>query len=425
MKFLSTRKKSLPASFSEGLFCGLAPDGGLHVPESWPVVDFASLDVESSLAEIALPVLAPFFSGDELEPHLQEICRSAFSFAAPLKTLNPKIQILELFHGPTLSFKDYGARFLSECFKRHAASAGAPVTILVATSGDTGSAVAAAFHQKPGVQVVVLYPKGGVSERQEKQLTGWGENVRSLRVAGSFDDCQNMVKTAFQNSALKSRWRLTSANSINIGRLLPQMVYFASASLRAQALYGTEPQLVIPSGNLGNAVAAFWAKKLGAPIGHVVLATNANTVLADFFKAGEFNPRASQNTLANAMDVGNPSNLERLTAMYPDIGGLQKVSSCVSISDDLIKETIRDSFNKWNMIICPHTATAVKAAQLLQLEHAVVAATAHPAKFDSIVSTIIGRPVPIPLQLSQLLDRDTVVQDISTDPRDLERILNG
>ena len=312
MRFLSTRRSAPPASLSEVLLRGTAPDGGLYVPEALPEGALAGCRPGRSLPETAEAVLGPFFEGDPLLPELPALCQAAFDLPAPLVPLGEEAFLLELFHGPTSAFKDFGARFLAACLRTLEPSGNPHRTVLVATSGDTGSAVASAFHGQPGVRVVLLYPDGRVSPRQAHQLGCFGDNVTALRVAGSFDDCQRMVKAAFADPGLAGL-RLTSANSISLGRLLPQMAYHAHAAFLAGEL-----NLVVPTGNLGNALAAVWARALGAPIGEVVLATNANRVLPEYFATGTYRPRPSVTTLANAMDVGDPSNFERLLWTLPD-----------------------------------------------------------------------------------------------------------
>jgi len=285
MNFISTRNAAPPAGLSAAIAAGLAPDGGLYVPAQLPPP--RALQAGPSLAETAVGLLSPFFAGDALAPELPAICREAFDFPAPLRALaTPHDHVLELFHGPTAAFKDFGARFLAACLARLRGGDARPLTILVATSGDTGAAVAAAFHRQPGLRVVVLYPDGRVSPRQAHQLGCFGENITALRVAGSFDDCQALVKRALNDGDLQSQAPLSSANSISLGRLLPQMSYYADTALRHHAASGQVLNLVVPTGNLGNALAAILARALGLPLGRIVLATNANRVLPDYFGGG-------------------------------------------------------------------------------------------------------------------------------------------
>ena len=367
---------------------------------------FEGLGRDGEIAEIAVELLRHFFVDDPLESELSSICRAAFNFPIPLTPMDVSTELLELFHGPTLAFKDVGARFLAECVSRgHSKKR---QTVLVATSGDTGGAVAAAFHGKPGVDVAILYPKGRISFEQEKQLTCWGDNVRAFSVRGVFDDCQRIVKEAFKNVEMKNRLSLISANSINAGRLLPQTVYYAASSLWYLRRHGKSPGYVIPSGNLGNAVAAFWTRKMGFPIREIVMATNANRTLADYYEAGIFRPRPTIATLANAMDVGSPNNMERLLALHPDFNELNKISSVVSVNDEAIRKTILKGTTKWNRDFCPHTATAVYARESLPSDHWIIVATAHPAKFASVV----GSKVKAPPALTAILSRESHYTEI-------------
>jgi threonine synthase len=309
MNVISTRRGATDLPLADALLGGTAPDGGLFVPARLPPGETLR---GATLPDSALAMLAPFFAGDRLESELPAMLVEAFTFPAPLVPLRNRGDfVVELFHGPTAAFKDFGARFLAACMRRlHPPGAGTR-TVLVATSGDTGGAVAAAFHRMHGVRVVLLYPDGRVSPRQAHQLGAFGENVTALRVAGTFDECQAMVKAAFADPEL-APLRLTSANSISLGRLLPQLAYHAHAAWAS----GGTLNLIVPTGNLGNAVAAVWARELGAPIGDIVLATNANKTLAEFFEGGAYHGRPSVPTLANAMDVGDPSNFERLSWTY-------------------------------------------------------------------------------------------------------------
>ena len=401
MRFLSTRRSAPPATLSEVLLRGTAPDGGLYVPEALPEGALTGLRPGRRLTETAEAVLRPFFEGDPLLAELPALCHAAFDSPAPLVPLGEEAFLLELFHGPTSAFKDFGARFLAACLKTLEPSGVPGRTVLVATSGDTGSAVAAAFHGQPGVRVVLLYPDGRVSPRQAHQLGCFGDNVTALRVAGSFDDCQRMVKAAFADPGLAGL-RLTSANSISLGRLLPQMAYHVHAAFLAGGL-----NLVVPTGNLGNAVAAMWARVLGAPIGEVVLATNANRVMADYFATGTYRPRPSVATLASAMDVGDPSNFERLLWTFPfprsSVAGL----AVETVEDREIEEVLRGSERRYARVFCPHTATAVRA---LERRHQAgstglwaAVATAHPAKFETVVEPLVGHPVQVPPALAALL----------------------
>jgi threonine synthase len=410
--FTSSRDPAVRVGFSAALLQGLAPDGGLYVPAAWPHLAIGDFAGAVTLQEVAQPLLAPFLAGDRLGPELAALAQEAFTFPAPLVPLGSdgRLAVLELFHGPTAAFKDFGARFLAACFARLRSGESRPLTILVATSGDTGGAVAAAFHRRPGVEVAVLFPKGLVSPTQERQLTCWGDNVRSLAVRGTFDDCQRLVKQAFLDAEVRAGCSLSSANSINLGRLLPQAVYYAAASLAVWREHGARASFIIPSGNLGNSLACLWARQLGLPIGEVVLAHNANRAVPDYLESGEWRPRPSVATLASAMDVSNPSNLERLRALHPQLAQLRAAVSAVSVSDEQIRERIRAGFRTYGQVWCPHTATAAEAWERLGPEARgrgrwVLVATAHPAKFREIVEPLIGRRVPVPETLARLFAR--------------------
>jgi threonine synthase len=411
LKFVSTRGAAPPVSLSDAIARGLAPDGGLYVPARLPAADPAGIAGALRLPDVARGALAGFFAGDRLQPALGEIADAALDLAAPTTAVPAcpdPLFALELFHGPTVAFKDFGARFLAESLQRLEGRAPQPLTILVATSGDTGGAVAAAFHRRPWVRVVILYPAGLVSPRQEQQLTCWGENVTSLRIAGSFDDCQRLVKEAFGDSALARRHRFSSANSINIGRLLPQMVYYAASSLDIERRTRARASYIIPAGNLGNAFAAVWARALGFPIARIVLAHNINRTVPDFLKTGVWQPRPSVATLASAMDVGNPSNMERMRALYPTFREMGEHLSADSVDDATIRTRIGEDFMRYGREWCPHTATAAEVySRLVPAERHdrpwVVVATAHPAKFNEIVEPIIGKAVTVPESLDRLL----------------------
>jgi len=420
MKYVSTRGAAPAVGIGAGIAAGLAPDGGLYVPTELPKLDPATFPAEGTLAEIASRLLEPFFAGDPLAAELPAICAEAFDFPVPLEPLgSPRDFVLELFHGPTAAFKDFGARFLAATMRRLPRAGGRPLTIVVATSGDTGAAVAGAFAGQPGIRVVVLYPDGRVSPRQAHQLGCFGGNVSALRVAGSFDDCQRMVKAALNDTALQAEVPLSSANSISLGRLLPQMAYYAQAALAHRERHGQALNLVVPTGNLGNALAAILARALGMPIGEIVLATNANDVLPTFFAGDEYQPRPSVSTLANAMDVGAPSNFERLRWLYPDAKALRQAFRAFRVDDATIRATIRTRFERHGEVHCPHTACAIHVLDTLRAQGATgdwcVAATAHPAKFESVVEPLIGRHVEVPPALAALLARPAHAEPLPAD----------
>ena len=410
MRLHSTRDGSITAGLGEAIARGLAPDGGLYVPDVLPRLDVDALARAGSLADVATGLVRPFADGDVMAPLVPAIAADAFDFPAPVVDVERSgapLSVLELFHGPTAAFKDFGARFLAATLQRLPSGDSRRLTILVATSGDTGGAVAAAFHGRPWVDVIVLYPRGLVSARQEKQLACWGGNVRTLSVRGTFDDCQRMVKEAFVDPALARDHRLSSANSINVGRLLPQMVYYARASLELARLDGRPPNFIVPTGNLGNALACVWAREAGLPIGDIVLACNANATIPEFLGGGEWRPRPSVATLASAMDVGNPSNMERLRALYPDPATLRTKVRAERVDDEEIRRTISRDHGELGQTWCPHTATAAAAWRRLpaarRAERWVLVATAHPAKFNDVVEPLIGAEVPVPPSLARLL----------------------
>jgi threonine synthase len=429
MNYRSTRDGGRPVALSQAIREGLAGDGGLYVPVSMPQIDRSKLAGRETLRAVATPLLRPFFAGDPLSERLDEILDEAFDFPAPLADEGPgRPPVLELFHGPTAAFKDFGARFLAACLARIPRRDTRPLTILVATSGDTGGAVAAAFHRRPGFQVALLYPQGGVSALQERQLCCWDDNVRSFAVRGRFDDCQRLAKQAMADAELGAALALSSANSINVGRLLPQMASFASASLQIRAERGRAAGFVVPSGNLGHAVACAWAREAGLPIGGILLAHNANRAVPDYFDEGRWRPRPSVATIANAMDVGDPSNMERLRDLYPDHDRLVKRFSAVAIDDDAIRARIRADAQSPGRVLCPHTAVAAEAWQRMteverdRFDWAIVA-TAHPAKFPEIVEPLIGRRLEPPPSLAQLLERPLRRTDIDADLTTLRREL--
>lgn len=428
MYFSSTRGAPRQVGFGAALTQGLAADGGLYVPSEWPRL-MLTADA-GDLPAVAAQSIEPFAHGEVLASELSAMTHEAFDFPAPLVMLDDaeRLGVLELFHGPTAAFKDFGARFLAAALKRLRRGASRPLHILVATSGDTGGAVAAAFHQVPGIEVTVLFPKGLVSPTQQQQLTCWGGNVRSLAVRGRFDDCQRLVKQAFADADLSSRYELSSANSINLGRLLPQAAYYWATSLAVWRAHHESASFVIPSGNLGNATACVWARKLGAPIDQIVLAHNANRTVPDFLSAGVWQPRPSVATLSSAMDVGNPSNLERLLSLYPDATALRRGVAALSIDDEATRARIRTDLARYGRVWCPHTAVAAEAFTRLSAQQRasgrwVIVATAHPAKFREIVEPLIGRTIPMPQNLERLFDRPSKFDEIAATLDGLKRAL--
>lgn len=408
MYFISTRNQTTPRGLSAALAEGLAADDGLFIPQQMPTISHSSFPAELFYPEFANRLLSYFFKDDSLAPSLIQFCYRAFNFPVPMKRLNSNTFVLELFHGPTSSFKDFGAHFLAECLS---AIADCRKTIMVATSGDTGSAVASAFYRKLNYRAVILYPDGQISAKQEHQMTCWGENIFAFAVDGSFDQCQQLVKSAFRDP----HWQgpgLSSANSINIGRLLPQIVYYAYSSMAFFRQYQEKPGFIIPSGNLGNATAAYWAKAMGFPIRELVLTTNANRVLVDYLQTENYQARPSISTLANAMDVGNPSNLERLEYLLGSFNDFKQQVKAFSVKDKEIQNTIKRIYDEEAYICCPHTATAFYARQHLKEQPWIVVATADPCKFDKVIEPIINAKVPLSPQLQRLLAKPTKIQPV-------------
>ncbi|MHC1478623.1 threonine synthase [Frateuria aurantia] len=417
LAFHSTRNPDNHVGLSQAIAVGLAPDGGLYVPARLPRLDPASFPAEAGLAATAQHLLHPFFAGDPLEPELAAICREAFTFEAPLRPLAfGNAHLLELFHGPTAAFKDFGARFLAACLRRLPRADNRPLTILVATSGDTGAAVGAAFDGLPGLRVAILYPDGRVSPRQAHQLGSFSTNVLALKVDGRFDDCQRMVKAALNDADLQASMPLSSANSISLGRLLPQMAYYAYTALQWWREHGQPLNLIIPTGNLGNALAAVWVRAMGLPVGGIMLSCNANQTLPEFFAGQDYQPREAVATLANAMDVGAPSNFERLRWTYPDPVELRRDLQAFSVSDTEITATLKRRALDDGELLCPHTATAAAVLDRLQQQGDARAwtlvATAHPAKFETVIEPLIGQPIAVPPALAAMLARPASAQPI-------------
>ena len=426
MQFISTRGQVPPTPIDVALVAGLAPDGGLYVPTHFPAIDFSG--PAPSLAATAARTLAPYFAGSALRDRLDAICADAFSFDAPLRRLaGPGDHVLELFHGPTAAFKDYAARFLARALEGLRDPAAPPTTIVVATSGDTGAAVASAFHRRPGFKVAILYPDGMVSPRQAHGLGCWGENVAAYRVAGTFDDCQRLAKQALSDDALRARHPLGSANSISLGRLLPQAAYYAHAASRFHAAHGGALNFIVPTGNLGNASAAFVARAMGAPVGEIRLACNANDTLPQYFAGAAYAPRPTRATLANAMDVGAPSNFERLRHWHASDDVLRAGFVARPVDDATIREVIRDAPARHGYVPCPHTATALKLLQDLRdagdTRDWAAVATAHPAKFESVVEPLVGHVVAPPPALAGCLAQPAHAEPMAADYEALRSVL--
>jgi threonine synthase len=413
MKFVSVNKQSPAVSFREALLNGIAPDRGLYVPEAFPKLDatlFAA-DKRQSLHTLGAEILSAFI--DEIpREELAAIVERAWDFPIPLTKLGDDIFLLELFHGPTLAFKDVGARFMARAMSYLLAQEQRDLTIIVATSGDTGSAVAHGFFNVSRINVFVLYPSGRISRLQEQQMTTLGGNITAVEIDGTFDDCQRLVKRALVDQQLQHRGTLTTANSINLGRLLPQIVYYAWALVQLRENFATndEPVVVVPSGNFGNITAAAYAKRIGVPLRNFVAATNANDGVLQYLHSGIFVPRPSIQTYSNAMDVGNPSNLARLHSLYEnDLPMLKHEIDAVSISDKETLKEIKQTYDRTGKILDPHTAVGVAAARkarewMTNTPPVIVAATAHPAKFLDVVEKAIKVEIPLPEPLATAVD---------------------
>ncbi len=420
---ISTRGKAPAVSLKEAVLAGIAPDGGLYVPQTIPRMPESWWTAlrGKSFHDIAIAV-AIELAGDEFDhATLTALIREALNFPVRIVELEKGLGVLELFHGPTFAFKDFGARTLARLMsKLHDGSA--PLTVLVATSGDTGSAVANAFFGVVGTRVVVMYPEGKVSDVQEAQFTTLGGNVTAVAVAGTFDDCQRLAKEAFADRGLSARVRLTSANSISLGRLLPQMFYYAYAALQSS----TDKPLTIsvPSGNFGNLVAGVMAFKMGAPIQCFRAPTTINDTVPRYFASGRVEPKPSVQTLANAMDVGNPSNLERMQWLFDgDLTAMKAVITSVPHTDDDVRQAIATLFEKYQYVADPHTAIGYLGLAAKRTGLSLFLSTAHPAKFREVVQPVIRKEVPLPDALAETLARKKVVQRITPELGELSKLL--
>jgi threonine synthase len=405
MKWVSTGRASLSVPFIDALFAGTAPDGGLYFPDHFEPLPAGSLDALASadLAETA-SIIGGHLLRDEISTSdLSGLVRDALDFPIPLVQVTDRVWALELFHGPTAAFKDVGARVQARLL--HYFTDGTPLTILVATSGDTGSAVAQAFHGVPDTRVIVLYPEGQVTAVQEAQMASLGDNITAVAVRGTFDDCQRLVKQAFADDDLRAHVWLTPANSINLGRLLPQVFYYC-----VLAHLKTDPIVSVPSGNFGNLTAGLIAKRIGLPVRRFIASTNVNDVVPEFLRSGVYQPRDSVRTVANAMDVGAPSNFERIRALYDDdIDRMRHDIAGASFTDARIVDEIGDVHRRHGYLLDPHGAIAWLGLQpLLAADTSatgVFLATAHPAKFREVVEPAIGEPIALPPALAAALAR--------------------
>jgi len=409
---------------------GLAPDGGLYLPVE--IARHSPEELEEfrrlPFTEVCFRVARPFATPDVPEEVLWQVVSEAINFPVKLVSLSPGLHILELFHGPTLAFKDFGARFMARLMGYFVRGETRPLTVLVATSGDTGSAVAHGFLGVPGIRVVILYPSKRISEAQEKQFTTLGENITALEVAGTFDDCQRLAKQAFSDAELNKHASLTSANSINIGRLLPQMFYHVAAY--RQLPVASVPLVVsVPSGNFGNLTAGIFAKRIGLPVAKYVAATNVNDVVPEYLRTGEFRPRAAQATFSNAMDVGNPNNFPRLLDLCRNrLEYAQKEIWGHGATDEETLAAMRTLHDKFGYIADPHTAVGWLGWEAYKSQHSdpaqgLVLATAHPAKFADVVMKAIGAAPPLPDRLAAYLKRDKLSQPISSSYDEFKQFL--
>ena len=418
MQFYSLNKNAPNVSYAEAVVKGLAPDRGLYFPENisaLPASFFENIENMDNV-DIAYEAIKQFV-GDEIpEADLKDILADVLSFEFPVVPVTDNIGTLELFHGPTMAFKDVGARFMARSLEYFNRNNDGHVTVLVATSGDTGGAVARGFLGVKGVDVVILYPNGAVSDIQERQLTTLGQNIKALRVDGVFDDCQEMVKTAFLDENITSERALTSANSINVARWLPQLFYFLFAYKQTKKL-GKDIVFSVPSGNFGNICAGIVASKLGMPVKHFIASVNVNDTVVNYLKTGNYEPKASKATISNAMDVGNPSNFIRIQQLFDNnFEDLKKDFSSVSFSDEETREAMKEIKSGNGYIADPHGAVGylgLKDYQLSDNEYGIFLETAHPVKFSDIVEDTLNTKVAIPEQIKSVLGKEKVFDSIS------------
>jgi threonine synthase len=428
MEFYSTNHGSPRISFCEALMRGLALDGGLFMPEFFPQLGGKFIETlgKKNFEEIALEVSKKYIT-DIPEEDLKRIVRDAFNFEVPLVQLDTNIYILELWHGPTLAFKDFGARFMARTMNYYASK---KMNIVVATSGDTGSAVAQGFYGLANINVFVLYPSKRVTPLQEKQMATLGKNIVALEVKGSFDDCQRLAKRILHDDKLHERVNLSSANSINFGRLLPQSFYYFYGYARLlNQLKAKSSQLkavfCVPSGNFGNLTAGLMARRMGLPVSHFIAATNANDVVPRYLRTGEFVSRVSRKTISNAMDVGNPSNFARMQEMFHgNVKQMRKEIVGISISDAQTRETLKEVYRETGYLLDPHTAVGVAAARKSNVSQPIIVlSTAHPAKFQEVVEPIIRKKVALPKQLASVAKKKKKSILFENSAEDLKKII--
>jgi threonine synthase len=429
MKYHSLNRQSPPADFKEAAIRGQAPDKGLYFPEHIPVFDssfFYNIEKMND-EEIAYQVIQPYVSESIPENILRTIIKETLSFSIPLVKLTEDIFSLELFHGPTLAFKDVGARFMSRCLGYFAKERNEKLVVLVATSGDTGGAVANGFYNVPGVEVVILYPSGKVSSVQEKQLTTLGKNIHALEVNGNFDNCQQLVKQAFSDLEINQKLFLTSANSINVARWLPQQFYYFLAW--KQWPYKKNPPIIsVPSGNFGNICAAILAHASGLPVQHFIAACNANDVVPEFLKTGSYQPKTTVATISNAMDVGDPNNFVRILEIFEeDMTELKRIVSAYSITDGETKETIKKVYKEDKYLLDPHGAVGYLSLEKYLNENVgskgFIVETAHPVKFYDVVEPLIGEKIPLPSEVNEIMDKEKAATKMDVDYSFLKEFL--
>ncbi len=420
MNFYSLHKNAPKVSFKEAVINGIAPDGGLYFPEQIPQLPASFFDDIQDLSnlEIAYRALMPYVKEDIPEAILREILEEVLDFEFPLVPINENVSTLELFHGPTMAFKDVGARFMARSLGYFFKNSEEKVTVLVATSGDTGGAVANGFLGVAGVEVVILYPSGKVSDIQERQLTTLGQNITALEVNGTFDDCQRMVKRAFVDPSLQGKVQLTSANSINVARWLPQMLYYLFAYKHLK-VKGKELVFSVPSGNFGNICAGMIAQRMGMPVRHFIASTNVNDTVPKYMQTAMYDPKPSTATISNAMDVGDPSNFIRIQHLYnDDFSQLKEHLSSYSFSDKETKEAIKILYAKAGYIADPHGAVGYLGLRKYQEKHpetyGIFLETAHPVKFMDVVSSTLNTTLSLPPQIEKIMHRKKVSIAIST-----------
>lgn len=426
MKYFSTNKKADDVSFKDAVIRGLAPDGGLYFPERIEKLPAGLIGSGKSVEELGFEVAKRFVDGEIPDDKLQTIVSETVNFPLPVVPVEKDVFSLELWHGPTCAFKDVGGRFLGRCLSHFVAQNGEKVTILVATSGDTGSAVAAGFLGVEGIDVVILYPKGKVSKIQEQQLTTMGQNISTLEVNGTFDECQSMVKSAFNDPELRSKMKLSSANSINVARFLPQSFYYFSSY---EQLEDKSKPLVYacPSGNYGNLTAGLFAREMGLPIDRFIAATNVNDIIPQYLKTGNYIPKPSIFTISNAMDIGDPSNFARILEIHNgDWASVKKSLAGFSFTDEETKTGMKDVIDKTGYLMEPHGTIGYLALKEYQKTHdvqGIVLETAHPAKFGEVVEPVIGRKIEVPDRLQEFMRREKVATIIEPKFEELKSFL--